>query len=131
MSAGFAGMTFANFSTKAERSRLRIGFQRFSKASVDIGFPLIPAPQTDAFRCVARGMQYFHCDISEIQLLAVRDCMERETDVCGVVQTVQSACSFGESSTARNVIGLNVGVNHTFDLHAFRIGELDVTFHIP
>ena len=33
------------FSMKSERPRLRVGFQRFSNASVDIGFPLMPAPQ--------------------------------------------------------------------------------------
>jgi hypothetical protein len=51
ISAGLAGDVLLNFSMNAARSSVSVGFQRFSNASVDIGLPLIPAPQSEPEKC--------------------------------------------------------------------------------
>jgi hypothetical protein len=51
ISAGLGGEVLAIFSINEPRSSASVGFQRFSKARVDIGFPLIPAPQSEPEKC--------------------------------------------------------------------------------
>ncbi len=47
MSCGCVRRALASFSTKAARSAVSIGFHCFSKARVELGFPLRPAPQAE------------------------------------------------------------------------------------
>ncbi len=53
ISAGFGGTSESAF-TKSSRVFVSSGFQRFSKAMVLDGLPLIPTPQTEPEKCAGK-----------------------------------------------------------------------------
>src|SRR5688572_14884749 len=71
-------------------------------------------------------VQHLDDGIAELEHVAVSELLKTENDLCRFMERVCGADAIGQKASARNVVGVNVGVDRVRDLQPLALGKGNV-----